>query len=121
MRKFLLLTILSLCSLHSYSQDDEYVTIDEAFPETETVSELATMTPEYHVYKQRGVKLLVGGLVSTAIGGGMIYYSHRYMKGHSKQEAVRNGGIVLAGIGTGITISAIIPLTRARKIKRGKH
>jgi len=117
MRNLLLVIVLVLYSTQSYSQSSEYVTVDEAFPETETVSGLATMTPEYHVYERRGIKLLIGGLITSAIGGGLFYYSYRFSKNSDRHITMRNGGGALIGVGGGIMISSIIPLTKAKKIK----
>jgi hypothetical protein len=113
-------------STFTYSQDNEYQTIDGAFPkyrvsENYQISEYATQTPtEYHRLKRKGNQLLVAGAITSAIGGIMYYHSDRFMRTpQTKQQMQISSGIVVL-TGVGVMVSATIPLTRAKKIKNGQ-
>jgi uncharacterized membrane protein YciS (DUF1049 family) len=118
MKQILIFIYVLVLSFEVYSQTDEYITIDDAFPTNEyEISEVATMAPEYHKYKKRGVKLLLGGAVTGAVGGILYYYSERFMKGHPRQDQMKISSGVMVLVGSGIMISATIPLHKAKKIK----
>lgn len=119
MRKILFTILLAFPILGmSQSVGDGYSIIDDyKVTETETVSDIATMTPQYKIERRKGVKMLIAGISSMVAGAGMYYYADNYMKGYRNQRDYKLTGIALFGAGGTITICSSIPFTKARKIK----